>query len=101
MPGDTSLLGVTEVEALDGFCLRLTLSDGSAVERDLSEVLSGGIFDPIREDPALFRQVRVENDTATWPNGADICPDVLIWDGPPPKEPRTPAARLRLARQGA
>ena len=21
-----------------------------------------------------------------WPNGADLCPDVLIWGGPPPAE---------------
>ena len=102
-PGVTapSLLRIREAEALDGFWLRLRLTDGSVVERDLSEVLTGPVFRPIRDDPSLFRQVRVENETATWPNGADICPDVLIWGGPPPRDPRTPARSLRLAGAGA
>jgi hypothetical protein len=31
-----------------------------------------------------------------WPNGADLCPDVLIWGGPPPQEPRIPPKQLHL-----
>ena len=96
-----SLLRIRDVEALEGFRLRLTLTDGSVVERDVSKVLTGPVFVPLRQDPALFRRVRVENETATWPNGADICPDVLIWGGPPPREPRTPVRSLRLAGTGA
>ena len=71
---------------LDPFKLRLTLTDGSVIERDVSKLLAGRVFDPIRADPAIFAQVRAEAGTVMWPNGADLCPDVLIWGGAPPEE---------------
>ena len=79
-----SFVRVHEVVPLEGFRLRLTLSDGSVIERDVSTLLGGPIFEPIRNDPALFCAVRAEAGTVVWPNGADLCPDVLIWGGPPP-----------------
>ncbi len=78
------LLRIREVAPLEGFRLRLTLTDDSVVERDVSALLRGPIFEPLRQDPGLFRAVRVEGGTVVWPNGADLCPDVLIWNGPPP-----------------
>jgi hypothetical protein len=74
------------VVPLEDHRLRLTLTDGSVIERDISALLDGPVFEPIRSDPALFRAVRVEAGTVVWPNGADLCPDVLIWGGPPPKD---------------
>ena len=85
---------VREAIPLPGFRLRLILTDGS----DISEVLEGPVFRPLREDEALFRQVRVEGGTVTWPNGADICPDVLIWGGAPPVEEREAPRSLRIGR---
>jgi hypothetical protein len=37
------------------------------------------MLEPLREDPKLFRQVRVDDELGTivWPNGADMDPDVL------------------------
>lgn len=81
-----SLVRIAAVEPLEGFRLRLRLTDGSLVERDVSDLLIGTVFEPIRRDPALFRQARVESGTVVWPNGADLCPDVLIWNGPPPAD---------------
>jgi len=49
------------------------------------------VFEPIRKDPAVFAKVRVEGGTVVWPNGADLCPDVLIWGGAPPEEGQQPA----------
>jgi hypothetical protein len=68
------------------------LTDGSVVERDLSCLLTGPIFDAIRSDGTRFREVRVEGGTLVWPNGADLCPDVVVWGGPPPADERAPAA---------
>ncbi len=79
-----NLVRVREVEALDSFRLRLTLSDGSIIERDVRALINGPIFDSVRSDPDLFRQVRAAGGTVVWPNGADLDPDVLIWNGPPP-----------------
>ncbi len=86
-----ALLRIREVKPLDGFRLRLTLTEGSVVERDVSRLLVGPIFEPIRADPAVFARVRVEGGTTVWPNGADLCPDVLIWGGAPPEEGEQPA----------
>ena len=48
-------------------------------ERSISRLLQfTGVFEPLR-DPEFFAQVRVNPDIGTmvWPNGADLCPDVL------------------------
>jgi len=79
------MIRISKAEALTGWHLRLTLTNGEIIERDVSPFLHGPVFDPIREDEALFRAVRVEGGTVTWPNGADLCPDVLIWGGMPPE----------------
>ena len=81
-----AFLRISEVRPLEGFKLKLTLTDGSVIERDVSRLLVGPVFDPVRKDPSFFRKVRAEDGTVVWPNGADLCPDVLIWGGPPPEE---------------
>jgi len=86
-----ALLRIRKVQPLEDFKLRLTLTDGSVVEREISSLLVGPIFETIRSDPASFAQVRVEGGTVVWPNGADLCPDVLIWGGPPPEKGQQPA----------
>lgn len=78
-----SLLRIVAVTPLDRFRLRLVLTDGSLVERDVEPLLVGPVFDSVRDDLALFQSVRAEHGTVVWPNGADLCPDVLIWNGPP------------------
>jgi hypothetical protein len=74
-----ALIRITAVSPLDGLTVRLTFSDGSRREIDLSPLLKGAIFEPILTDPDLFRQVSVDAELGTivWPNGADLCPDVL------------------------
>ena len=74
------LVRVRAVEPLDGFKVRLTFEDGVQKELDLAIYLRGPIFDPIRDDPAVFRSVRIEGGTIAWDNGADVDPDVLYYD---------------------
>ena len=57
----------------------MTFEGGERRLIDISELVPwDGVFEPL-EDAAYFRQVRVEADVGTivWPNGADVCPDVL------------------------
>ena len=79
-----NLIRIRDVVPLEGRRVRLTLTDGSVVERDISFLLVGPVFEPIRNDPACFEQVHVEAGSLVWPNGADLCPDVVIWGGAPP-----------------
>ncbi len=51
----------------------------SAAERDLGALLVGPVFHEIRENPARFREVCVEAGALAWPDGADLCPDTIIW----------------------
>lgn len=78
------LVRISAVEALERFRLRLTLTDGRVIERDVEPLLVGPVFEPLRTAETLFRRATVEGGTVVWPNGADLCPDVLIWGGPPP-----------------
>jgi hypothetical protein len=91
-----SLLRIREVMPVEGFRLRLTLTDGSIVERDITDLLLGPMFETIRKDTDAFRQVTVVSGTAVWPNGADLCPDVLIWGGAPPMSSAVPPQSLTL-----
>jgi hypothetical protein len=87
-----TLIRITEVKPLDGFNVELTLTTGDVIQRDLQPFLNGPIFDSIRNDEGQFRQVRAEDGTVVWPNGADLCPDVLIWGGLPPADASSSAA---------
>jgi Protein of unknown function (DUF2442) len=75
----TKMIRVTEVEALDGFRLRLGFNDDSERVVDLEDELWGPVFEPLKANPDLFRRVRVDEGigTVVWPNGADMDPDVL------------------------
>ena len=58
------------------------MSDGRTVERAFPEFATPiGTMDAPLKDSAFFAQARVdpELETVVWPNGYDICPDVLIW----------------------
>jgi hypothetical protein len=73
------LVRVRTVEPLEGFRLRLGFEDGTQKEVDLEPYLNGPIFEPVRNDPAMFRAVRIEGGTIAWDNGADMDPDVLYY----------------------
>lgn len=59
------------------------LADGSVIERDVGPLLVGPVFEAVRDNPDVFRAAKVAAGTVVWPKGADLCPDVLIWGGPP------------------
>lgn len=87
------LARIKHVEPVRGFVLRLEFDDGKVREVDLESRLWGPVFEPLRQDPELFRRVFVDHELGTivWPNGADMDPDVLHGD----HEPATPAEPMQ------
>ncbi len=85
-----ALLRIAKVESIGDLRLRLTLTDGSKIERDVGPLLRGPIFEKIRSDAGEFALVRAEGGALVWPNGADLCPDMIIWNGLPPDEEKKP-----------
>ena len=72
---------VTAVQVRHPYLVALTFTDGSEGVVDLGRWIRGssGVFAAL-QDPAVFAQVRVDPEagTITWPNGADLDPDVLF-----------------------
>ena len=93
------MLHVKAVEVLQGYWLRLTLSNGDVVERDVEDLIRGGVFEPLRQTRALFEAAFIDGRTVAWPGDVDIAPETLIWDGPEPDQPTVrPKRRLRVHR---
>jgi len=75
----TMLHDVRRVEVLEGHRLRLGFDDGAEGDVDISSIVPfEGVFAPLRES-GYFARVRVDPElgTISWPNGADIDPEVL------------------------
>jgi len=74
------LVDVVDVKPLEPYKLELSFADGLKAVVDMKAVVASfdGVFAPLN-DPEFFRQVRVDPEIGTivWPNGADVCPDVL------------------------
>ena len=72
---------VREVRPAGGRRLRVVFQDGYIGELDLGpllEHLRGPMVEPLH-DPEFFQRVSVDPETevVAWPNGFDICADVL------------------------
>lgn len=95
------MVEVVAVAPLTGHWLRITLSTGDVVERDIQDLLTDGVLEPVRERREIFEAVFIDGGTVAWPGGADIAPETLIWDGPEPgASDAQPEQRLRLHRPG-
>lgn len=73
------LKDVVEVRPLGEYRVHLRFEDGVEGDLDLGKVIEfKGIFAPLRDEKE-FAKVRLhaELGTITWPNGADLDPDVL------------------------
>jgi hypothetical protein len=76
---------VVSVEPQRDLVVRVEFTTGETRDIDLTRFMRGPIFEEIRQDRELFRQVRVDHELGTilWPNGADIDPDVLYGKAEP------------------
>ena len=70
---------LSHVVPASGHRLSVVYSDGLSATLDFSEYLShrsGPLVEQLRT-ASLFASVCVDHGVLTWPNGYDICPDVL------------------------
>ena len=73
------LVRVVAAEPLSAFHVRLSFADSNSKDVDLEPYLHGPLFEPLRQDRALFSDIRIQGGTICWANGADIDPDVLYY----------------------
>lgn len=74
-----SFVRVRSVKPKEGFMVDVHFTNGERREINLEPYLHGPIFEAIRNDPVLFRSVRINGGTIAWPNEADIDPDTLYY----------------------
>jgi hypothetical protein len=69
---------IKKVEYLEGYKLRLQFNDGVIKIVDLANLLkkAKNMLLPLTEI-TYFKQVQCDGTTICWPNGVDLCPDVL------------------------
>lgn len=80
-----SFIRVQSVTPAAEYRVYVVFTNGEEREIDLTPyITTGPVFESIRSDPAIFSGMRVEGGTIAWPNGADIDPDVLYYNGTPP-----------------
>lgn len=79
---------VTAATALEPYLVRVYFAGGEIRDVDIEPILSGPVFEPLR-DVEVFRRVAVDEtgDTITWPSGADLDPDVIYGSSPPDWDP--------------
>jgi hypothetical protein len=69
--------GLVWIEARAEYKLYVVHSNGRAGEIDISDVIWGPVFEPLR-DPAFFAKVRLNQaGVPSWPNGADLAPEFI------------------------
>jgi hypothetical protein len=56
---------ICSVEPLEGFVLRVGFDEGTTRHVDLEAELWCPVFEPLRNDPELFGQVRVDRELGT------------------------------------
>ena len=72
------ILRILELQVCGPNLLRLTFNDGIRKAVDVSPLLAGPVFEPLR-DAAYFARAELDPvcGTVVWPNGADFAPEAL------------------------
>jgi hypothetical protein len=73
---ETEMNRIVAARSLGEQMIELQFGDGYVGRINLASALWGPVFEPLK-DAEYFRQLRLEDDTVRWPNGAEFCPDVL------------------------
>ena len=72
------LLHIIDVKVCGPHSLEVQFNNGVHKRFDLTPLLTGPVFRPLKE-PAYFARVVVDAQAGTvvWPNGADLAPEAL------------------------
>lgn len=96
---------IKKVEYVDGYRLKLLFSDKKIKIVDIDPIIkkSKGLFHPLR-DIEYFKKVSLDDPqyplSICWPNGEDLCPDVLYEIGVEmPMEKHTPSKTRPIRRK--
>ncbi|HEX5760190.1 MAG TPA: DUF2442 domain-containing protein [Thermoanaerobaculia bacterium] len=75
---DHEILHIVSAQVAGDHHLRLEFDDQTRKTVDVSPLLRGPIFKPLR-DPEFFARVLLDPvcGTVVWPNGADLAPEAL------------------------
>ena len=68
---------VKDVKPEDDYVISLTFDNGEARVFDMKPYLEKGFFKQLKEK-GYFSSVRPFMGSIQWPNGQDLCPDVLF-----------------------
>ena len=73
------MITISKVTYLGDYEVELTFKSGLSCAVNLSDELSGEIFEPLK-NITVFKQVYLNPDTGTieWYNGADFAPEFLL-----------------------
>lgn len=90
---------VKRVEHVEKYKLRLSFNDGKVKLVDFEDRLkeAKNMFLPLK-DVDYFKKVKADGTTIVWPNGLDLCPDVLYSIGIEQAEPKKAATKHKPSR---
>ncbi len=73
-------LHITHARYLNNYCIEVIFNNGKTGIADLSEVLKGSIFEPLK-NTELFAKFHVDKEleTIVWENGADLAPEYVYF----------------------
>jgi hypothetical protein len=73
-------LHITEANYIEEYKVRVSFNDGREGVADLSEALTGAVFEPLK-NKASFSALKVDQEleTIVWPNGADLAPEYIYF----------------------
>ena len=73
-------LHVTKAKYIKDYQIEISFNNGWKGIADLSKVLKGPVFDPLK-DQSLFAKLTLDQELTTivWPNGVDLAPEYLFF----------------------
>ena len=69
---------IKKVQYLEGYSLKLLFDDGKNKIVDLTDIVRRGqnLIAQLK-DVEYFKKVKCDGFSVVWPNGIDLCPDIL------------------------